>query len=44
MRALVDEAMGDPRLVLVSGCRQSGKSTLVRLVGTGVDAEWYDGQ
>jgi hypothetical protein len=25
----------------VNGARQSGKITLVRLVGAGVDAEWY---
>lgn len=40
-RALVDEAMADTRAVLVNGARQSGKSTLVRLVGAAVDAEWY---
>jgi polynucleotide 5'-kinase involved in rRNA processing len=37
-RALVDEAMADTRVVLVNGARQSGKSTLVRLVAAGVDA------
>src|SRR6266511_3700934 len=40
-RALVDEAMADTRVVLVNGARQSGKSTLVRLVGAAVEAEWY---
>src|SRR4051794_21489678 len=40
-RALIDEAMADTRVVLVNGARQSGKSTLVRLVGAAVDAEWY---
>jgi len=33
------EAMADTRVVLVNGARQSGKSTLVRLVGAAVDAE-----
>jgi chloramphenicol 3-O-phosphotransferase len=33
--------MADTRVVLVNGARQSGKSTLVRLVGAAVDAEWY---
>ena len=38
--ALVDEAMADTRVVLVNGARQSGKSTLVKLSGDAVDAEW----
>jgi predicted AAA+ superfamily ATPase len=41
VRALVDEALADTRVVLVNGARQSGKSTLVRLVGDAVGAEWY---
>ncbi len=40
-RALIDEAMADTRVVLVNGARQSGKSTLVRLAGAALDAEWY---
>jgi hypothetical protein len=40
-RVLVDEAMADTRVVLVNGARQSGMSTLVRLVGAAVDAQWY---
>ena len=41
-RVLVDEAMADTRVVLVNGARQSGKSTLVRLVGDAVDADAMD--
>jgi predicted AAA+ superfamily ATPase len=35
-------AMADTRVVLVNGARQSGKSTLVRLIGKGRAAEWRD--
>jgi uncharacterized protein len=37
---LVRAALADTRVVLVNGARQSGKSTLVRLVGAGSGAEW----
>jgi len=37
---LVADAMADTRVVLVAGARQSGKSTLVRQVAKGDDAEW----
>jgi predicted AAA+ superfamily ATPase len=36
----VTEALTDTRVVLVTGARQSGKSTLVGLVAKGRDAEW----
>ncbi|MEB3051415.1 ATP-binding protein [Mycolicibacter sp. MYC123] len=39
---VVDAALADTRVVLVNGARQSGKSTLVRLVAKGRDAEWRD--
>ena len=38
--ASVIEALADTRVVLVTGARQSGKSTLVGLVVKGRDAEW----
>jgi uncharacterized protein len=38
--AAVTEALVDTRVVLVTGARQSGKSTLVGLVAKGRDAEW----
>lgn len=34
-------AVEDTRVVLVNGARQSGKSTLVRLVGAARQAEWH---
>lgn len=34
-------ALEDTRVVLVNGARQSGKSTLVRKIGTQVGATWY---
>lgn len=40
--AAVSAALGDTRVVLVNGARQSGKSTLVRLVSKGRAAEWRD--
>jgi hypothetical protein len=40
LRPAVEEALGDTRVVLVNGSRQSGKSTLVRLVGAERDALW----
>ncbi|OIN82572.1 ATP-binding protein [Mycobacterium malmoense] len=40
--AAVNAALEDTRVVLVNGARQSGKSTLVRLVAKGRDAEWRD--
>jgi predicted AAA+ superfamily ATPase len=36
----ITEALTDTRVVLVTGARQSGKSTLVGLVAKGRDAEW----
>jgi uncharacterized protein len=36
----VTEALVDTRVVLVTGARQSGKSTLVSVVAKGRDAEW----
>ena len=36
----VTEALDDTRVVLVTGPRQCGKSTLVRLVAKGRAAEW----
>ncbi|MGH9205336.1 MAG: ATP-binding protein, partial [Acidimicrobiales bacterium] len=39
---VVRAALADTRVVLVNGARQSGKSTLVRLVAKGRDAEWRD--
>jgi len=38
--ASVIEALADTRVVLVTGARQSGKSTLVGLVAKGRDGEW----
>lgn len=38
----VDAALHDTRVVLVNGARQCGKSTLVRLVAKGAEAEWRD--
>jgi uncharacterized protein len=38
--ASVTEALADTRVVLVTGPRQSGKSTLVALVAKGRDAKW----
>jgi predicted AAA+ superfamily ATPase len=40
--AAVADALADTRVVLVNGARQSGKSTLVRLVAEGHEAEWRD--
>lgn len=40
--AAVNAALEDTRVVLVNGARQSGKSTLVRLVAKDRDAEWRD--
>ena len=40
--AAVNAALEDTRVVLVNGARQSGKSTLARLVAKGRDAEWRD--
>ncbi|MPY85851.1 MAG: AAA family ATPase, partial [Actinophytocola sp.] len=40
--ALVGAAVEDTRVVLVNGARQSGKSTLVRIVAKGRDAQWRD--
>jgi uncharacterized protein len=40
--AAVGAALEDTRVVLVNGARQSGKSTLVRLIARGRDAEWRD--
>jgi predicted AAA+ superfamily ATPase len=40
VQPLLDEALADTRVVLVAGARQSGKSTLVRQLGRGKDAEW----
>jgi len=39
---VVSAALEDTRVVLVNGARQSGKSTLVRLVAKGRDTEWRD--
>jgi len=39
-RAVVEEALGDTRVVLVNGARQCGKSTLVRLVAEAGGARW----
>jgi predicted AAA+ superfamily ATPase len=36
----VSEALADTRVVLVTGARQSGKSTLVAVVAKGRNAEW----
>lgn len=38
----VDEALADTRVVLVTGARQVGKSTLVRAVTDGQTAQWRD--
>lgn len=40
--AAVADALADTRVVLVNGARQCGKSTLVRLVTKGREAEWRD--
>ncbi|MDR1188110.1 MAG: ATP-binding protein [Bifidobacteriaceae bacterium] len=37
----IREALGDTRVVLVNGARQSGKSTLVRRIGRSIGAVWY---
>ncbi|WP_280252324.1 ATP-binding protein [Nocardia abscessus] len=42
LEAAVADALTDTRVVLVNGARQSGKSTLVRLVAKGRDIEWRD--
>lgn len=34
------EALGDTRVVILNGARQSGKSTLAAQLGTAVDAHW----
>jgi uncharacterized protein len=38
--AAVTEALADTRVVLVTGARQAGESTLVGVVAKGRDAEW----
>jgi uncharacterized protein len=38
----VADALADTRVILVSGARQVGKSTLVRQIATGSAAEWRD--
>lgn len=38
----LSDALADTRVVLVVGARQSGKSTLVRLLARDRDAEWRD--
>jgi uncharacterized protein len=38
----VREALLDTRVVLVNGARQSGKSTLLRQIARGDEAEWRD--
>lgn len=38
--SVVADALGDTRVVLVTGARQCGKSTLVRVLATGRRAEW----
>lgn len=38
--ASVTDALADTRVVLVTGARQSGKSTLVALAAKGRNAEW----
>lgn len=40
VRSAIDAALGDTRVVLVNGARQSGKSTIVRQITRGSDAEW----
>jgi predicted AAA+ superfamily ATPase len=40
--AVIADAVADTRVVLVNGARQSGKSTLVRLIAKGRTAEWRD--
>jgi predicted AAA+ superfamily ATPase len=40
LRSAVTEALGDTRVVLVNGARQSGKSTLVRLIARETGAQW----
>ncbi|MGK8501479.1 ATP-binding protein [Nocardia asiatica] len=42
LEAAVADALADTRVVLVNGARQSGKSTLVRLVAKDHDVEWRD--
>lgn len=37
----VDAALGDTRVVLLNGARQSGKSTLVRMIGSALGAQWH---
>src|SRR5262249_33539402 len=37
---IVADALSDTRVVLVTGARQCGKSTLVRMLSKGRDAEW----
>ncbi len=39
---VVADALADTRVVLINGARQSGKSTLVRLVAVGRDTDWRD--
>jgi predicted AAA+ superfamily ATPase len=39
-RPIVEEALGDTRVVLVNGARQCGKSTLVAQIGAANNAEW----
>lgn len=34
VQSMIEEALGDTRVVLVNGARQSGKSTLVKLIGS----------
>ncbi|MEO3785782.1 hypothetical protein ABGB12_20830 [Actinocorallia sp. B10E7] len=41
-QSMLDEALGDTRVVLVTGARQCGKNTLVRLSAEGPEAEWRD--
>jgi predicted AAA+ superfamily ATPase len=40
LRGAVMEALTDTRVVLVNGARQSGKSTLVRLIAEETGARW----
>ncbi len=40
--AAVGEALADTRVVLITGARQCGKSTLVRVVAKNTPAEWRD--
>ncbi|MFI5838773.1 ATP-binding protein [Catenuloplanes sp. NPDC051500] len=41
-QALVDAALADTRVVLVNGARQSGKSTLIRVIASGRPAQRRD--